>query len=49
MKGSTRDKLKGTIKEVKSAEKAGRMENNPQSEDRGAAEKVGNIQKGFRK
>lgn len=43
MKSSTKDKIKGTIKEAKGKmkEKAGRASGNPEMEDQGAVEKAG--------
>jgi uncharacterized protein YjbJ (UPF0337 family) len=48
MKSSTKDKIKGSVKQAKGAikEKAGRTAGNPNLQDRGTAEKVsGKIQK----
>jgi uncharacterized protein YjbJ (UPF0337 family) len=43
MKSSTKDKIKGSVKQAKGAlkEKAGRAAGNPAMEDRGTAERVG--------
>jgi uncharacterized protein YjbJ (UPF0337 family) len=43
VKSSTKDKITGTVRQVKGAvkEKAGRASGNPDLEDRGTAEKVG--------
>ena len=43
MKDSTKDKIKGTVHEVKGAvkEKVGRATNNPNLEDEGTSEKLG--------
>lgn len=43
MKSSTKDKIKGTVKQAKGAikEKAGQASGNPNLQDRGTAEKVG--------
>jgi uncharacterized protein YjbJ (UPF0337 family) len=48
MKDSTKDKIEGTVHEVKGAvkEKVGRATNNPNLEDEGTGEKVaGKVQK----
>jgi uncharacterized protein YjbJ (UPF0337 family) len=48
MKSSTKDKMKGSVKEARGAikEKAGQASGNPNLRDRGTAEKVsGKIQK----
>jgi uncharacterized protein YjbJ (UPF0337 family) len=43
MKSSTKDKIKGNVKQAKGAikEKAGRASGNPDMQDRGRVEKVG--------
>ena len=43
MKSSTKDRIKGRVQEAKGAvkEKAGRATADPQTEDRGTAEKAG--------